>query len=278
MASGGAGAPSGGPSGSPSSPLYSITLEGDKFVRREGEPSIFKFEDSTSFHDYILSIPGRTRNSQGAFSNVYIYKRQYLIKEIINKGGPAPYKVEWVTQEIDALRRFYKNSHIVQLLAAEVYSDKGYLLFPYIEGNTYWKWLMTTKSSIEEKERIFASLRAGLASIHAAGFVHGDIKGDNVWIPSDGSDPFFIDLGESVHIDPTKSITQETNIEALERMIADNLEGYAGGVRRTHKKDKKRGPGRSRTRGQKKVAKARRVRTRRAKSRRQRGQSRVGRE
>jgi len=267
-AAGGAGGPS-----DDAGPLYSITWEGDKFVRREKEPSTFKFEDGTSFHEYIrsASFKSKARNSSGAFSDVYKVDDQYIIKNIFERRDDDPskrnndrYKPAVVDEEIAALMALHESPYVVKLLAAETYKHEAFLLYPFVPGNTAFQWLLTNPG-IEEKKRVISELADGLADIHKRGRLHGDVHIGNAWIPTDGSPAFFIDFGKSEKIKEGNTKKNLPEFHVLSDFISmfgldkasarefddDGGPGYYGGVRRTRRR---RGPARNRTRGKKKQA------------------------
>jgi serine/threonine protein kinase len=233
-AAGGAGAPP----DAPSSLLYSVTLEGDKFIRKEKVPSTFTFEDGTSFHDYILSDSFKSIpiNQFGSFSNVYKVDDKYIIKHIFNRSDDNPYERNnagyepaVVNKEISGLIALHKSPYVVKLLAAEAYEHEAFLLYPNIPGETLFEWL-AKGHDISEKERVKSELTAGLKDIHEAGLLHRDIKIDNIFIPFDSNIPaFYLDFGLVVAIDseqPSKGVKalQEKNFSIKPQTINRNID------------------------------------------------------
>jgi tRNA A-37 threonylcarbamoyl transferase component Bud32 len=273
-AAGGAGGPS-----DDAGPLYSITWEGGKFVKREKEPSTFKFEDGTSFHKYIqsASFKSKASNSFGTFSDIYKVDDKYIIKNIFKRSATDYYRRNndsynstVADEEIAALITLHESPYVVKLLAAETYNHEAFLLYPLVPGNTVGQWLWGNPDK-EEKERVISELEAGLDDIHKRGRLHGDIHFFNAWIPTDGSPAFFIDFGKSEEIKEGNTKTNLPQFEDLSKYIREYVwvepaapagDGGGrtppyrgtppyGGVRRTRRR---RGPARNRTRGQKKQA------------------------
>jgi hypothetical protein len=236
MASGGAGAPAGSPPGG--GLLYSVTLEDGAFVKKEGVPSTFTFEDGPSFHDYILSdsFKSRSLNYVGSFSDIYKVDDKYIIKHIFNRSDDDPYKRNnagyepaVVNKEISALMALHKSPYVVKLLAAEAYDHEAFLLYPNIPGETLFEWL-AKGHDISEKERVKSELTAGLKEIHEAGLLHRDIKIDNIFIPFDSKMPaFYLDFGLAVDKDseqPSKGVKalQENNFSKRKQTIDRNTD------------------------------------------------------
>ena len=135
-------------------PLYSLqitpALVADTFSK-------FRFMDGTSFSDFIsnkdkhwMPIGG------GAHCILYMFGKagvNYLIKNIKSVEEGIPYDIEAALAEINALIKLRDSPYAVKLLAAQVYEEQAYLLYPWIEGVILLKWLETAHT-IDEKKQV----------------------------------------------------------------------------------------------------------------------------
>ena len=281
-------------------PLYSLQITSGLVA---DSVSNFRFIDGTSFNEFISQKEKAWMPAGGgAHSVLYQFGKggvNYFIKHITTVEDSIPYNVDTVIAEINALIKLRDSPYVVKLLAAQVYQEQAYLLYSWIEGVTLLEWLNKSHTG-DEKKRVKDALLNGLKDIHAAGLLHRDIKTDNIFVPARGDIPtFYLDFGLVVPIDSVgrsegtvagesenysivkQSVNRNTGpLDNVLRMIDDSEEKasrptspsfFPGGARQTRRK---LGPGRNRTRGQKKRA----AKTRRVRTRRQRGPSRAGRE
>ena len=87
--------------------------------------------------------------------------------------------------------------NIVPVLNYFEANGTGYLVMAYQEGDSLAALLRPNKTLAQsEIEEILVPTLDGLATIHDAGFLHRDIKPDNIFIRSDGT-PVIIDFGSA---------------------------------------------------------------------------------
>jgi serine/threonine protein kinase len=190
-------------------------------------PTLYTFADGTTF-DPLQITTFDEKMGEGSSGDVYKITRggrAYILKRIVRN-----FKPELVNREIKALKAVATSPYVVQLLAAVVYNDRAFLLYPFVAGCTYSNWIRAAPKP-DEIERITNQLIAGLASMHAKGWAHNDIKADNVWIPSDPKVyATYLDLGSATQISSVKET--EADWATLAAMLEKPLAGGAKGERR----------------------------------------------
>lgn len=153
---------------------------------------------------------------------VYSEGRFYIIKRVM------PQFLGKFREEAGILIRLKGSAaspYVVQYLA-DIETDKGcFILFPYIHGMTLHKWLAAGHTE-EEKASMKEKVQAALAAIHAQGIIHGDVKANNIWVPTDGY-PFLYDFGNFGRIGDLTATSKErlthrvVTSEPLDRITED---------------------------------------------------------
>lgn len=87
-----------------------------------------------------------------------------------------------------------RHPNVVTIHEVGEYDDGIYFAMPLLEGTTLREWCDAEKPGLRALERHFGMAARGLAAVHAAGLVHGDIKPDN-FIRTDAGDVVLIDFG-----------------------------------------------------------------------------------
>ena len=99
-------------------------------------------------------------------------------------------------QEARTLAKF-SHPHIVRVNRFFETNGTGYMVMDYEAGESLKAWLQRNPFPPEPALRaMLAPLLDGLEKVHAAGFLHRDIKPDNIFIRADGS-PVLIDFGSA---------------------------------------------------------------------------------
>ena len=122
----------------------------------------------------------------------------------------AGYKwgLERFLQEARTLAKF-SHPHIVRVLRYFEAHATAYMVMDYEQGDSLKTSLQLDPQPAEAKlKAMMAPLLEGLATMHAAGFLHRDIKPDNIVIRADGT-PVLIDFGAARQAlgGETKSLT-----------------------------------------------------------------------
>ena len=91
----------------------------------------------------------------------------------------------------------FSHPNIVRVLRYFKANETGYMVMDYERGTSLREWLQQQPQPEEESLLALVSpLLDGIEKVHAAGFLHRDIKPDNVFIRA-GGDPVLIDFGSA---------------------------------------------------------------------------------
>ncbi|MDH3316707.1 MAG: serine/threonine protein kinase, partial [Gammaproteobacteria bacterium] len=91
----------------------------------------------------------------------------------------------------------FRHPNIVQVLAVFEANNTAYMVMEYVKGRTLEDALKFKKIEGEtEFKRIIFAILDGLERIHNAGFIHRDIKPDNIYLREDGT-PVLLDFGSA---------------------------------------------------------------------------------
>ncbi len=108
--------------------------------------------------------------------------------------------------EARALANF-RHPHIVRVLRHLRARGTAFIVMEYEQGEPLSRWLPRQRPLREAAVMALASpLLAGLEAVHAAGFLHRDIKPDNIYIRADGS-PVLLDFGAARRLTPGGAMT-----------------------------------------------------------------------
>lgn len=93
----------------------------------------------------------------------------------------------------------FSHPHIVRVNRYFKAHGTGYMVMDYEEGQSLKDWLHAHPFPEESVVKGFlAPLLDGIGKVHAAGFLHRDIKPDNIFVRADGQ-PVLLDFGSARH-------------------------------------------------------------------------------
>jgi eukaryotic-like serine/threonine-protein kinase len=110
-------------------------------------------------------------------------RREVALKLMRTGGGPEGQAR--MLREAQALARL-SDPHVVAVYDAEVTEHGVCIAMEYVEGHTLGRWLGEQKRGWQEVLNVVVAMARGLASAHAAGLVHRDVKPANVLVGTDG--------------------------------------------------------------------------------------------
>ena len=176
---------------------------------------------------------------QGGFGITYLAEdlnlnqlvaiKEFLPVELAMREGDAsiqPVSVEHGEQYSWGLERFmseaqtlakFKHPNIVRVLAVFPENNTAYMVMEFEHGRGLHE-LLKDKKTLDEQtlNEILSPIMDGLAAVHAAGFIHRDIKPPNIYIRENGS-PVLLDFGSA-----RQSLSEHT--KTLTTMVSP---GYA---------------------------------------------------
>lgn len=124
----------------------------------------------------------------GASAKVYLAHDRVLQREVALKvhhwsDAESPAVRARVLDEARALARV-SHPNVVPVFDCFETQDRLVLVMPLVEGESLRRAL--ARGAITDPSRALLAVGHGLAAVHAAGLVHGDVKPDNVLVGDDG--------------------------------------------------------------------------------------------
>ncbi len=130
-----------------------------------------------------------------------------VVAQATEREAGYQWGLERFTLEARTLAKF-SHPHIVRVLRYFEANATAYMVMDYEQGDPLKTVLQHDPQPAEAKlKALIVPLLEGLAAVHAAGFLHRDIKPDNIFVRSNGH-PVLIDFGAARHaLGKTRSLT-----------------------------------------------------------------------
>jgi len=160
-------------------------------------------------------------------------RKHNLAVKVVRKGQAKMERVMW---EVHVLQLLKNCSHIVKLLDVVNLVDACYMIMERVDGPDLLGHIRAQPDghlSLSDSCRLFSQLLAALRHAHKVGFVHCDIKPENVRLTADCANAILVDWGYARRIGKqTDPITQGTPAYAApEQLTGVTADGFS--ARRT---------------------------------------------
>ena len=134
-------------------------------------------------------------------------EREVALKTLLAGSDASDVVVERFLREVRAASRL-RHPHIVSVHDAGVVSGRFYLAMDRIEGRSLAN-LLDAEGALEPRRavQLLAPVARALAHAHSEGFLHRDVKPENVLIDTDGT-PYLTDFGLAADLKETDRLTQ----------------------------------------------------------------------
>jgi eukaryotic-like serine/threonine-protein kinase len=107
-----------------------------------------------------------------------------LALKLLRVDRESPEVSARLAREAQSLARI-AHPNVVRVFDAGISAGRLFLAMEYVEGETLRGWLAASPRSTKEILRVFIEVARGLQVTHEAGFVHRDIKPDNILVGTD---------------------------------------------------------------------------------------------
>jgi eukaryotic-like serine/threonine-protein kinase len=173
-----------------------------------GKGSVQTLLDRYEIVDYL---------GQGARSNILLVKdkqdsRKYALKRVFKRTSLDQRFIEQTETEFEASRDFQhpvlRKSYNLHRIRRWLRVVEVQLLMEYFSGRNLEEFVTTT--TLPQLVMIFTKVADGLLSLHQLGWVHADIKPNNILVNGDNMDIRIIDFGQSCRIGAIKKRIQGT--------------------------------------------------------------------
>ena len=124
------------------------------------------------------------------------------------------------------------HKNIVTVIAQGDHAGDPYIVFEYVDGMTLRQLLQRAgRLPVERALEIAIGIAEGLAFAHVHGYVHLDVKPENVLLNSQGT-PKLVGFGVARPLEPSEETTEcETGIGSSDYMAPEQAQGLASGPR-----------------------------------------------
>lgn len=164
---------------------HSRAFEKMRPLRCVGKWQLTKLAGKGSFTDVYLARPMGCRPNWPADYAVKVLREQYVGDQVAT---------DLLRREVEVASQV-SHQHLVPVLEAQFGESANYLVMPRLKGVSVGQALAKTGYiSVRQTLWITRQIAEALGTMHGAGWLHGDVKPENVMVSSDGH-ATLIDLG-----------------------------------------------------------------------------------
>lgn len=150
-----------------------------------GKWQLTKLAGKGSFTDVYLARPMGCRPNWPADYAVKMLRKQYATDELA---------IDFLRREVEVCSQV-SHQHLVAVLEAHFDEGENYLVMPRLKGVSVGQVLAKASYiSVRQSLWIIRQVAEALDSLHSQGWLHGDVKPDNIMISTEGH-VTLIDLG-----------------------------------------------------------------------------------
>ncbi|CAO3652972.1 unnamed protein product [Mucor hiemalis] len=129
----------------------------------------------------------RTTNNQVAI-------KKYLVEEDSPHQDMFVMPKELVENEIYSMTKCL-HPNILKLLAVHLHQEFVYLVMPLCTGGSLQQYVFEHHLTVGQLVHIITSIASGLAKVHSHGYIHRDIKCDNIFLDKENNNIVIGDFG-----------------------------------------------------------------------------------
>ncbi|RUP48505.1 kinase-like domain-containing protein [Jimgerdemannia flammicorona] len=166
-------------------PLFILTVPGVRIDRSNPHPI---YSGLSAKRPTWRSAQGEVyhcRDFGDASRNVAIKK--YLVIERDKDGKPFAIPNKLIQNECNAMTKCAPHPNILRLHSIYIYNCYAFLVTPYYDGGTLKQYCFENCVTLAQIVFILNRLVSSLAEIHKHGYIHRDIKSENVFLGVDNA-------------------------------------------------------------------------------------------
>lgn len=127
-------------------------------------------------------------------TNAQVAIKKYLVEEDSPHQDMFVMPKELVENEIYSMTKCL-HPNILKLLAVHLHQEFVYLVMPLCTGGSLQQYVFEHHLTVGQLVHIITSIASGLAKVHSHGYIHRDIKCDNIFLDKENNNIVIGDFG-----------------------------------------------------------------------------------